>query len=89
MLTQGPTPDPKCKFIISSFLIRLSHLCQEYHAHCVVIADGGGMGWVGLVDLYYGVGGGTGGFLSSYTFCFFVVLLYFVASPSQSLCLGG
>ena len=54
MLTQGPAPDPKCKFeyfIIpyTSTFIRLSHWYQEICVHCIVIMNygvglGGGMG---------------------------------------------
>ena len=52
-------------------------------------SDGIGGGGGGVVDLYWGVGGGTGGWVSSYSFWFSLVLLYFVASGSQSLYLGG
>ena len=62
MLTEGPTPDFKCKLIISLFLT-LSHLLdlhfyQECHIHCIVTTNngggGGGVGWVRWwgVDLY-------------------------------------
>ena len=37
--------------------------------------------WVG--------GGGDRAWISFYSFCFFLVLLYFVVPRSQSLCLGG
>ena len=43
----------------------------------------------GVVDLYQGVGGGTGGRCYLIVFVFFLVLLCFVVSRSQSLYLGG
>ena len=41
-------------FIIpyTSTFIRLSHLYQECHAHCIVIPNDGGMGQVWVVHLY-------------------------------------
>ena len=46
MLTQGPTPDPKCKYFIILYIatfIRLSHLYQQFYAHYIGIRNGGGM----------------------------------------------
>ena len=47
MLTQGPTPDPKCKLNISSFLtlpfIRLSDLHKEFCVHYIAVTNDGGM----------------------------------------------
>ena len=96
MLTQGPAPDPKCKLIMSSFLT-LPHLldcliCTRNAMPIVLLLQmmGGWDRW-GVVDLYEGVGGGGGdrGWVC-YSFCrFFLVLLYFVVSRSQSLYLGG
>ena len=96
MLTQGPAPDPKCKFIISSFLT-LPHLldcliCTRNTMPFVLLLQmmGGWDRW-GLVDLYYGLGGGTGGGIILYLFFVFLylVLLYLIVSCSQSLYLGG
>ena len=65
MLTQGPTPDRKCKLIISSFLTLLPHLLDCFictrNAFSVVLLlqtmgdgiDGGG----GLIYIRVGVGG--------------------------------
>ena len=79
MLRQGSTADPKSKLIIipySSTFIRFSHLYQEYHVHCTVITNDGRV-WVGRQEA------------GIICFCFFLVLLYFVASASQSLHLAG
>ena len=64
-LTQGPAPDPKCKLIISSFLT-LPHLLDGLNftrnAMSIVLSLqilGGWNRW-GVVDLHWGVGGGTG-----------------------------
>ena len=93
MLTQGPASDPKCKLIFSSFLT-LKHLLdrlifyQECHNHCIVVTYNGGWdrwGWF----IYIRVGVGVDGWVSSHSFCFFLVLLYFVVSRSQSLYLDG
>ena len=58
MLTQGPAPNPKCKLNNSPFLtiphlsfVRLSHLYQDCHAHCIGITNNGwgdqiGEGWL-------------------------------------------
>ena len=62
MLTQGLAPDPKCKLIIfniryTSTFIRLSHLYQEYHVHCIVITndeDGIGRGWLIYIRVWVG-----------------------------------
>ena len=48
----------------TSTFIRLSNLYQEFNVDCVVIINDGSMGWVGkggVVNLYQGVGLGTGG----------------------------
>ena len=37
MLTQGPAPDPKCKFNISSFLT-LPHLTRSYWGIEIVVS---------------------------------------------------
>ena len=56
MLTQVLTPVPKYKlnFCISytSMSIRLPHLCQEYHSHCVTTANDR-VGWEGWRWLIY------------------------------------
>ena len=45
MLTQGPTQDP-----YTSMTIRLPHICQEYHDHCVVTTyDGKWEAWSCLI----------------------------------------
>ena len=75
MLTQGSAPDPKSKFIISSFLT-LPHLldcliCTRNTMPFVLLLQmmGGWDRW-GLVDLYYGFGGGTGGGIILYLIFF-------------------
>ena len=51
MLTQGPTPEPKCNLNISSYLT-LPHLLdclictRNSVVHCVIIINDGGMGQV-------------------------------------------
>ena len=96
MLTQGSASDLKCKLIISSFLT-LPHLldcliCFRNTMPIVLLLQmmGGWDRW-GLVDLYYGLGGGTGGGIILYLFFvfFYLVLLYLIVSCSQSLYLGG
>ena len=77
MLTQQPTWDCQRKLNISSFFIphtftyiRLSHLYQKGHAHCIAIKyDAVIWGRWDMVDLYWGVGRRTG--VSSYSFKFF------------------
>ena len=47
MLTQGPAPDPKCKYFTipdTSTFIRLSDMYQEFCAHCIVIMNDGETG---------------------------------------------
>ena len=91
MLTEGPAPDPKCELIISSFFT-LAHLldgfiCTRNIMSIVLLLQMMG-GWdrCRVVDLYCGVGGGTGGW---YHLIVFVFSCAFVASRSQSLYLGG
>ena len=91
MLTQGPAPDSTCKLIISSFLT-LPHLldCLNFtrNAKSFVFSLqilGGWNRW-GVVDLCWGVGGGWGGWLPSYSF--FSCVFVFVSSRSGSLYLG-
>ena len=87
---QGPALDPKCKFIISSFLA-FPHLldcpnCKRNVMSIVLLIQiMEGMGQVGMVDLYEDVGWGTGSGYHLIVFVFFLVLLYFVLSLSQSL----
>ena len=61
MLTQGPTPDLKCKLIISLFLtlphLLDSHFYQECHIHCIVTTnneDGIGGGWLIYIRVWVG-----------------------------------
>ena len=60
----------------TSMIIRLPHICQGYHDHCVVTTyDGGWEAWE-LLHLCYGLGGGhRGGYRSFYIFCSVFVLL--------------
>ena len=94
MLTQGPAPDPKCKLIISSFLT-LPHLldcfiCTRNAMSIVLLLQiTGGMGEVGGGSFILGCGWGYRGWVSSYSFCFFLMLLHLVVSRSQSLYLAG
>ena len=81
MLTQGPTPDPKCKLIISTFLttstsIILPHLCQGYHGHCIVTSSDGGMGRLGGGSFILGFGWGDRGwvYFFYFLFCFCAVV---------------
>ena len=55
-------------------LIRLSHFYQEFCAHSVFIMNDG---W-GMVDLYQGVGGGTGSgyYLIACFFCFIFICAF-------------
>ena len=78
-LSEGPTPDPKCKLNISSFLT-FPHLldcliCTKNSVSIVLLLRmmGGWNRW-GVVDLYQGVGGGTGGgyYLIVFFICAFV-----------------
>ena len=91
MLTQGPAPDPKGKLIISSFLTLPRLLdCLNFtrNAMSIVLSLqilGGWNGW-GVVDLYWGVGGGTGG--GYHLIVFFSCAFVFVSSRSESLYLG-
>ena len=86
MLTQGPTPDSKCKLIISSFLT-LPHLldCLIYTRNTKSIVlwlqmmgeqdklKGGGGSWL----IYIRVWVGYKGWVSSYSFCFFCCTFVF------------
>ena len=100
MLTQGPTPDAKCKLNISSFLT-LPHLldcliCTRNSMSIVLLLQVMGKWdrW-GMVDLYKSVGGGTGGryYLTGFVFflycCILLLHILSVASRSQFLYLGG
>ena len=66
MLTQGPVPDPKCKFNISLFLT-VPHLLdclicnRNYVSTVLLLSMMGEWDRCGLVDSYLGVVGGTGG----------------------------
>ena len=98
MLTQGLTPDPKCKLNISSFLTlpHLSHclICTRNSMLIVLLLQMVGRWdrW-GVVDLEQGVGGetGSGYYLVVFVVVVFVifslVLLFFVLSCLLSLCL--
>ena len=82
MLTQGPSPDPKCKFdyfIIpyTSTFIRLSYLYEECHAHCIVITNDGGDGIGGGWLIYVRVWVVGQGMVLSYT-CFVFLSCAFV-----------
>ena len=85
MLIQGPTPNPKCKLNISSFLTH-SHsldclLCAKDIMVIVLLLHmmgGGGDGKVrGVVHLCYGLSGRTGG---GYHISHIFVLLLIVLS---------
>ena len=84
MLTQGPAPDPKSKLIISPFLT-LQHLldcviCTRSTISIILLQTMGGWNrWGGEVGGWFIVGCGWGdrGCISSYSFCFFLVLWYF------------
>ena len=90
MLTQGPTPDPKCKLIISPFL-SLPHLldcliCTRNAMSIVLLLQLMGDGLGGEWFVYIRVWVGNGGWVSSYIFffCFFVcfcILLSHFLSP--------
>ena len=82
MLTQGPSPDPKCKLNISSFLT-LPHLldcliCTRNFVFFVLLLwmMEGWKRW-GMVDSYQGVGWGTGGGYYLLV-CFFIFICAFV-----------
>ena len=74
MLTQGPTPDPKCKLSISTFLT-LPHLLD-----CLICTRNS--------DVDQGVGVGNGMSIISEFVFFLLVLLSFVFSCLLSLFLG-
>ena len=80
MLTQGLTPDPKCKLNISSFLTlpHLSHclICTRNSMLIVLLLQMVGRWdrW-GVVDLEQGVGGETG---SGYYLVVFVVVVFVI-----------
>ena len=90
MLTQKPLPDPKCKLIISSFLALpnlLDWLYCIWNAMSIVFSlqmMGEWDRWVGGWFIL-GCGWGNRGWVSSYSFWFFLTLLYFVVSRSQTL----
>ena len=72
MLTQGPTPDPKCKLIISPFL-SLPHLldcliCTRNAMSIVLLLQLMGNGLVGEWFIYIRVWVGNRGWVSSYSF---------------------
>ena len=78
ILTQGPTPDPKCKLIISPFL-SLPHLldcliCTRNAMSIILLLQLMGDGLGGEWLIYIGVWVGNGGWVSSYSF--FSVFLY-------------
>ena len=98
MLTQGPAPDPKCKLNISSFLT-LPHLldcliCTRNSMSIVLLLWMMGEWnrcWV--VDLYQGVGGGTGGgyylivfFICAFVFWSLMSCLFFKWVEHDSCC---
>ena len=77
MLTQGRTPDPKCKLNISSFptrppFARLSYLYQHFCVHYIVIMHDCIVEWERLrwqqVDSYQGMDEGIGGRVLCYRF---------------------
>ena len=93
MLTQGPAPDRKCKLIISSF-VTLSHLLDclicTRNAMLVILllrTMGRWDKWGWLIFIRVWVVGQVEGIILQ--FLFSLVLLYFVASHSESLYLDG
>ena len=89
MLTQEPAPYPKCRLIISSFLTRPNLLdcliCPRNAMFIVLLLQmmGEWDRWE-VVELYQGVGGGTGGRYNFIVFVFFwcfFILLPHVLSP--------
>ena len=98
MLTQGPTPSPKCKLNISSFLT-LPHwldclICTRNSVSIVLLLwmMGGWDRW-GVVDSYQGVGGGTGGgyylivfFICAFVFWSLMSCLFFKWVEHDSCC---
>ena len=85
ILTQGPAPDPKCKLIMSSFLI-LPHLldcfiCTRNAMFIVLLLQMmRGLDRWEVVNLY--LGGGTGGVYNLiFFFLCFCILLPLVLSP--------
>ena len=81
MLTQGPAPDPKCKLNISSFLTLpdLSDclICTRNAMPIVLLLQIMGDGIGGGSSSILACGWGDKGWLSSYCFCFFLVLFLF------------
>ena len=78
ILTQGPTPDPKCKLIISPFL-SLPHLldcliCTRNAMSIILLLQLMGDGLGGEWLIYIRVWVGNRGWVSSYSF--FSVFLY-------------
>ena len=78
ILTQGPTPDPKCKLIISPFL-SLPHLldcliCTRNAMSIILLLQLMGDGLGGEWLIYIRVWVGNWGWVSSYSF--FSVFLY-------------
>ena len=92
MLTQWPTPHPKCKLIISSFLVFPYLLdCLIYTRNAIFIVllldmMGGGGDMIGGVWLIYirvwgGIGGGHHLIGFVLFFLFFYILLSHILSP--------
>ena len=82
MLTQGPAPDPKCKFNISSFLT-LPHpsvylICANDVMIIVLFLQimGGWEGWGWFIDVRVWVGGQGGHHIFYFFVLFFVLLLF-------------
>ena len=98
ILFQGLAPDFKCKLNISSF-VTLPHLldcliCTKNSVSIVLLLRmmGGWNRW-GVVDLYQGVGGGTGGgyylivfFICAFVFWSLMSCLFFKWVEHDSCC---
>ena len=78
ILTQGPTPDPKCKLIISPFLslphLLDCHICTRNAMSIILLLQLMGDGLGGEWLIYIRVWVGNRGWVSSYSF--FSVFLY-------------
>ena len=89
MLTEGPTPEPRCKLIISSFLT-LPHLLDYFfctrNAMSIVLllqmmGDGIGGGWLIYIRVWVGEQGTVIIFFFFFFFlCFCILLLHILSA---------